>query len=92
MDDGFGIHTFWKFAPVAQLFSLGILERMTQRDMMRKLFRRFDGDQSRIIEAYAEAERRGEVQRVHDSRGMSADEYASRLFADGVKKSWIQED
>jgi hypothetical protein len=56
------------------------------------LFRRFDGDQSRIIEAYAEAERRGEVQRVHDSRGMSADEYASRLFADGVKKSWIQED
>ena len=77
---------------MAQLSTLGILERMTQRDMMRKLFRRFDGDRSRIIEAYAEAERRGEVQRVHDSRDISADEYASLLFADGVQKSWIQED
>jgi len=73
-------------------YLLGILERMTQRDMMRKLFRRFDGDRSRVVTAYAEAERRREVQRVHDSRDMSADEYASRLFADGVQKRWIQAD
>ena len=59
---------------------------------MRKLFRRFDGDRSRVIAAYAKAERRGEILRVHDSRNMSADEYASRLFADGVQKRWIQED
>ena len=57
---------------------------------MRKLFRRFDGDRSRIIAAYAEAERRGEVLRVHDSHNLSADEYASRLFDDGVQKRWIQ--
>jgi hypothetical protein len=59
---------------------------------MRKLFRRFDGHRSRIIEEYAKAENRGEVQRVRDSRAISANEYASRLFADGFQKSWIQKD
>lgn len=62
---------------------------MTQRDMMRELFRRFGGDRAQVVEAYAEAERRGEVERVRDAHDMSADEYASRLFADGVEKSWI---
>jgi hypothetical protein len=64
---------------------------MTQRDTMRKLFRRFDGDRTRVVKAYAEAERRGEVTRVRDSHDMGADKYASRLFADGVQKRWIQE-
>jgi hypothetical protein len=63
---------------------------MKQRDMMRELFRRFAGDRARVVGTYAEAERRGEVGRVRDSHHMSADEYASRLFADGVKKNWIQ--
>ena len=57
---------------------------------MRELFRRFGSDRARVVEAYAEAERRGEVERARDSRQMSADEYASRLFADGVEKKWIQ--
>ena len=63
---------------------------MSQRDMMRMLFRQFSGDRAQVIEAYAKAERRGEVERVHNTYDMSADEYASRLFADGVKKGWIQ--
>jgi len=57
---------------------------------MRELFRRFDGNRARVVQAYAEAEQRGEVERVRDSHGMRADEYASRLFADGVQKRWLQ--
>ena len=45
----------------------------------------------RVVEAYAEAERRGEVVRVRNSNHMSADEYASCLFADGIRKQWLQE-
>jgi hypothetical protein len=37
---------------------------MKQRDMMRELFRRFRGDRARVVEAYVEAERRGDVERV----------------------------
>ena len=59
---------------------------------MRKLFRRFDGDRTRVVKAYAEAEQCGEVKRVRDSHDMGTDQYASRLLADGVQKSWIQED
>jgi len=64
---------------------------MKQRDMMRKLFRRFDGDRTSVVKAYAKAEQRGEVKRVRDSHDMGSDEYASRLFADGIQKRWIQE-
>jgi hypothetical protein len=64
---------------------------MKQRDLMRHLFRRFNGDRAQIVAAYADAERRGEVARVRDTYGMSADDYASRLFADGIKKGWIQQ-
>jgi hypothetical protein len=64
---------------------------MKQRDLMRELFRRFGGDRARVVEAYAEAERRGEIERVRDAHEMSADEYASRLFADGVEKRWIHQ-
>ena len=64
---------------------------MKQRDKMRKLFVRFDGDRAKVIEAYAEAERRGNVERSRDGQNRSADEYASRLFADGICKRWIQQ-
>lgn len=64
---------------------------MKQRDKMRELFRRFNGDRLRVIEAYVKAESLGEVGRVSDSRGMSANDYALRLFADGIRKEWIQQ-
>src|SRR5687768_10650120 len=57
---------------------------------MRDLFHRFDGDRERVVEAYADAERRGEVPRTSDVRGMDAREYASRLFSDGVRKGWLR--
>ena len=64
----------------------------TQRGLMRKLFRRFGGDRMLVVNAYAQAERSVEVERVRDTHNISADEYASRLFADGVEKRWIYQD
>lgn len=61
----------------------------TQRDTMRDLFLRFGGDAHRTIAAYAAAERAGLVTRRSNVRGMEPEEYASRLFADGVKKGWL---
>jgi hypothetical protein len=63
---------------------------MKQRDLMRELFHRFDGDRARAVEAYAKAKRGGMVKRVRNGHGMSPEEYASRLFADGIKKKWIR--
>ena len=61
----------------------------TQRDVMRALWRRFGPDPEQTIRAYAEAELRGEVQRKSDVHHMPAAEYASRLYADGIKKGWL---
>jgi hypothetical protein len=58
---------------------------------MRKLFRLHGGDEARVIQAYAEAEQRGEVPRVSDLHSLTADDYAARLFADGIRKGWIHE-
>lgn len=64
---------------------------MKQRDFMKALYRRFKGERSRIVNAYAEAEQRGEVERRRNSHGISAQNYASRLFSDGVRNSWLTE-
>lgn len=61
----------------------------SQRDMMRALFRQFGGDKNRTVAAYAAAERRGEVDRLSNVLGMTSQEYATRLFADGTKKGWL---
>jgi len=43
----------------------------TQRDKMRELFRLHAGDRTRVVQAYAAAEQRGEVQRVSDVHNLS---------------------
>ena len=65
------------------------MARVTQRNVMRDLHRRFGGDHDRVVAAYAAAERRGEVKRSSNVRNMTPEEYASRLYADGVAKGWI---
>jgi hypothetical protein len=42
---------------------------------------------TKVVAAYATAERRGDVPRTLNVRGMSAEEYAERLYADGVKSN-----
>ena len=65
------------------------MTQTTQRDVMRDLYRRFGGDQDRVVAAYAAAERRGDVDRASNVRHMEPEEYAERLYLDGIAKGWI---
>jgi hypothetical protein len=58
--------------------------------LRRELDRRFGGDHDKVVAAYAAAERRGDVKRASNVRHMEPAEYASRLYADGVKKGWMR--
>jgi hypothetical protein len=66
------------------------MARVTQRDVMRDLDRRFEGDQDKVVAAYAAAERRGDVKRASNVHAITPEEYARRLYADGVKKGWMR--
>lgn len=61
----------------------------SQRDKMRELFHEYRGDEEMTVKAYAAAERAGEVFRRSNDYELNAEEYARRLFADGVRKGWI---
>lgn len=65
-----------------------LMPRVTQRDVMRRIFRDCRGDHERSIAAYAQAERRGEVERKNDRYGRSAESYARALLLDGLAKGW----
>jgi hypothetical protein len=65
------------------------MARVTQRDVIRDLNRRFEADQDEVVAAYAAAERRGDVKRASNVHGITPEEYARRLYADGVAKGWI---
>jgi len=51
-----------------------------QIDKINELFRQFRGDQALVVQAYAAAEKHGEVKRVSNKREMTAEEYARRLY------------
>lgn len=63
--------------------------QISHRDVMRRLFVQCGGNRDAVVRAYAEAERRGEVRRSSNTRGMSAVEYARRMWIDGTKKGWL---
>lgn len=68
-----------------------VMRKSNQRDLMRELHRRYRGDRDLVVRHYARAEREGIVTRRSNSRGITPDEYASRLFADGIKKGWLND-
>ena len=65
------------------------MPEMSQRDYMRMLYRRYNGNEERIIEAYASAEMNGEVLRMNNTYNLSPIQYARRLYKDGISKEWI---
>ncbi|MEO8274566.1 MAG: hypothetical protein ABI620_10910 [Chloroflexota bacterium] len=65
------------------------LERTTQRDVMRDLYRRLGGNEDKVLAAYAAAERSGDARRASNMRNMEPGEYARRFYADGVAKGWL---
>lgn len=68
-----------------------IMRTPNQRDKMRELYRRNPTDRENVIRQYAKAERDGIVSRRSNTLGMSPEDYAARLFADGIKKGWLHE-
>ena len=65
------------------------MSKRTQRDVMRELYRRHNGDRAQTIRSYAAAERTGDVARGTNASGYSPKEYATALFSDGIKKGWL---
>jgi hypothetical protein len=61
-----------------------------QRDVMRHIYARYAADEEKAIREYAAAERRGEVARARNTYGITAEDYARRLLADGLAKGWLQ--
>ena len=56
---------------------------------MRELFAYNWDQEDLLISKYAEAERRGEVQRKQNKNNISPEAYARRLLADARKNRWI---
>jgi hypothetical protein len=63
-------------------------KQMKQRDKFRELFRRYGGDEEKIIEAYAVAEERLEVERSRNTHSLSARAYAKALYRDAIRRGW----
>ena len=66
-------------------------KNMTQRDYMRGLYREHGGREGIIMEAYAEAERQGLVDRGSNDHHLDPEQYSRALFSDGMRKGWIRE-
>lgn len=62
---------------------------MQQRKTMIDLFTRFNGNETKVVNAYAQAEESGNVFRKSNKRQLSSLDYARRLFRDGTKKGWL---
>ncbi|HYO90018.1 MAG TPA: hypothetical protein VEQ40_00190 [Pyrinomonadaceae bacterium] len=63
--------------------------KASQRDFMRELVRRFGINEERVVREYAEAEKRGDVERKRNKYQLTAEQYARALWNDAVKKNWI---
>jgi hypothetical protein len=61
----------------------------SQRETIRKLWRRYGGDLLTVVRKYAEAERRGGVQRTSNRYFREPEEYARSLVSDGLLKGWL---
>ena len=66
-------------------FSFNI--RPKQRDVMRDLYNRLEGDREKCIRVYAMMDGTGEVFR--QSKSQTSEQYAAALWADGISKGWI---
>lgn len=75
--------------PLASITTSTLPRRQTQREMMSRLYAANGRSREATIEAYAAAERRGELRRKSNKHGLTAAAYARALFADGEKKGWL---
>jgi hypothetical protein len=60
-----------------------------QRDAMRAVFKKFNGDKYKTVKGYKYLEEKGLVKRKHNTHNFNARYYAEALFNDGIKKEWL---
>lgn len=60
-----------------------------QRDLIKKLWRDYSGDQSLVIQEYVKAELEGRVARRSNKSSVTPEEYAKKLLKDGLNKGWL---
>jgi hypothetical protein len=65
------------------------MKKLSQRDLMRDLVKKYGDDTVRIMREYAIAEIKGIVERKSNLLNLSAEDYAYALLKDGMKKGWI---
>jgi len=62
---------------------------ITQRDTMRALIAKYGLNEDLVCDKYAQAERRGEVERKRNENDLKPEKYARALWLDGIAKGWI---
>ena len=71
--------------------SLTGASEMRQRNFMRELYKKHNGNKDMIIKEYAEGERQGVVIREQNQHQLTVEAYAQALYKDGIRKGWIRE-
>tara|TARA_B100000586_G_scaffold222794_1_gene169956 strand:+ start:672 stop:1154 length:483 start_codon:yes stop_codon:yes gene_type:complete len=61
-----------------------------QRDAMRGVFEKYNGDKNKSIRAYAWLEENSYAPRKNNTHGFGAMYYAEALYNDGIKKGWLK--
>lgn len=62
---------------------------LSQRDMMRHLVSTYGRNEDVVCQKYAQAERRGKVERRSNRCDLSPQAYAHALWSDGLRKGWF---
>ena len=62
---------------------------LKQRDMMRRLIGKHGHNRGVVCREYAQAEKRGEVERRSNKHNVSPEAYARALWKDGGRKGWF---
>ena len=61
-----------------------------QRDAMREVFKKYNGDKNNAVRAYAWLEENSYTPRKNNTHGFGAMYYAEALYNDGIKKGWLK--
>ncbi len=61
----------------------------SQREAMITIYKKFDKDKEKTVNAYAYLEKKGSVPRKSNSHNWTPLTYSKALFNDGIKKGWL---
>ena len=61
----------------------------SQMEAMITIYKRFNGDKEKTVNAYAYLEKEGSVPRKSNSHNWNPLTYSKALFNDGIKKGWL---